>query len=407
VDAGGDGRLSSALPGGLVLRGARDTDLPRLEALLADRGDEADAVDLRLVVEDPDQGLESCAVVVDGDRVVSTATLLDETLVLDGLPIPAGQVELVATDPAYEGRGLVRALMAWAHERSAARGHLAQVMIGIPYFYRQFGYTYTTPMHRWRRLQSVPPADEGVLVRRATAGDLAVMADLQEAAQRGARLRMPHTAACWRWLAARTGSELWLAERSGTAVAMARTLPPGEGGALGELAATDPVAATTLVAHAAARVDGIEVQERPGTVGGEAIEPFLSPAEGRGDWYYARVERIGPLLAHLGPVLAQRAATVGPGTHDLLLSTYRSHLRATIGPGGVTGVVEGGPLQAPVSAGGSGVPPDALAPLLFGPHGALGLEQRLPDCNLGRQRDLMAALFPPVTADVLTFFLPI
>ena len=43
-----------------------------------------------------------CAVVVDGDRVVSTATLLDETLVLGGVPIPAGQVELVATDRAYE-----------------------------------------------------------------------------------------------------------------------------------------------------------------------------------------------------------------------------------------------------------------------------------------------------------------
>ena len=74
-----------------------------------------------------------------GDRVVSTATLLDETLWVRhpaGLvELPAGQVELVATDRAYEGRGLVRALMGWAHERSRARGHLVQVMIGIPYFF--------------------------------------------------------------------------------------------------------------------------------------------------------------------------------------------------------------------------------------------------------------------------------
>lgn len=75
-------------------------------------------------------------------------------------------------------------------------------------------------------------------------------------------------------------------------------------------------------------------------------------------------------------------------------------------PSGFRLVAEGGPEQAPISKGGSGVPPDALAPLLFGPHGAVGLEERLPDCYLGRQRDLMAALFPQVTADLLTFYVP-
>ncbi|MGH8774310.1 MAG: GNAT family N-acetyltransferase [Jiangellaceae bacterium] len=63
---------------------------------------------------------------------------LDETVFLGGVEIPAGQVELVATDVEYEGRGLVRALMGWAHERSAERGQLVEVMIGIPYFYRLF-----------------------------------------------------------------------------------------------------------------------------------------------------------------------------------------------------------------------------------------------------------------------------
>lgn len=42
----------------------------------------------------------------------------------------------VATQPEYEGRGLLRALMHWAHARSHARDHVLQAMIGIPYFYR-------------------------------------------------------------------------------------------------------------------------------------------------------------------------------------------------------------------------------------------------------------------------------
>ncbi|MET9661367.1 GNAT family N-acetyltransferase [Streptomyces sp. NPDC006510] len=130
------------LADGLVLRAARPADLDQIGALLARRGDPADALDHRLVVTDPDAGWSACAVVVDGDRVVSTATLLDEEVRIGGVRLPAGQVELVATDREYEGRGLVRALMRWAHDRSAARGHVIQALIGIPYFYRLFGYEY-------------------------------------------------------------------------------------------------------------------------------------------------------------------------------------------------------------------------------------------------------------------------
>ena len=69
---------------GLLLRQAIPSDLGQIGELLAERGEPDDAVDHRLVVEDPAAGWESCAVVVDGDRVVSTATLLDERLYLGG-----------------------------------------------------------------------------------------------------------------------------------------------------------------------------------------------------------------------------------------------------------------------------------------------------------------------------------
>ena len=82
--------LTLPFPGDLVLREARPTDLEQIGELLADRGEDTDALDHRLVVEDPDAGWAACAVVVDGDRVVSTATLLDETL-STGRGQPAGR----------------------------------------------------------------------------------------------------------------------------------------------------------------------------------------------------------------------------------------------------------------------------------------------------------------------------
>lgn len=400
-----------ALCGGLRLRTVVPADLDQVRRLLAERGDPADAVDLDLVVNDPDEGLASCAVVVDGDRVVSTATLLQETVWVGDVAVPAGQVELVATDRDYEGRGLVRALMAWAHECSRQRGDLLQVMIGIPYFYRQFGYAYAVPMHHWRGLaRSVPDADPTVTVRAATPADVPALQRLEDMAQARADVRMPHSAACWRWLLARDGSTHLVAERDGAVVATGRSTPPDEGVAVGELAADDDAAALAVVASAAAAGGGeLHVQERPGTVAGDAVEPFLAPPDGRPEWYYARVERVAPLLEHLAPVLVSRLHDAGLGdrTHNVLVSSFREHLRFTTGPDGMGPVTEGGPLQAPGSAGGSGIPPDAWPSLVLGPYGAAGLAERLPDCYLGRQAELMAALFPPLTADLLTFYLPV
>src|SRR5688500_17375651 len=62
--------------GTVELRAAEPRDLDQIAALLTVRGEPEDAVDHRLATADG----APCAVVVDGDKVVSTATLLDETL---------------------------------------------------------------------------------------------------------------------------------------------------------------------------------------------------------------------------------------------------------------------------------------------------------------------------------------
>lgn len=397
--------MERQLGDGLVLRTAREDDIAGAAQLLAERGEPADATDLELVVAT--DGCEGTAVVADGQRVVSTLTVLDEVVHLGGVDVPAAQVELVATARDHEGRGLVRAQMDWAHQRSRERGHLLQVMIGIPYFYRRFGYEYVAPIPPWQRLEGRAEPAGDVEVRAATLADIPAMDALQRVAQAEADVAMGHSPSCWRWLVERDASEQWLAERAGEPVGVARTLAPGEGAALAELAALDDDAARTLIAHAQAQVsEPLEVQARPST--SAAVTSLLATPNEPPEWYYGRVERLAPLLEVLAPVLVQRleAAGLADREHEVLLSLWSSHLRFSIGPGGFELLAEGGVEQAPVSKGGSGVPPDAVAALLLGPYGALGLERRLPDCLLGRQRELMAALFPPVTADLLTFYLP-
>jgi predicted N-acetyltransferase YhbS len=395
--------------GGLTLRTAVERDLDQIGDLLAARGDDADREDLHLVVDDADEGLDAVMVVTDGDRVVSTATLLHESLSIGGVTVPAGQVELVATAPDHEGRGLVRALMNEAHRRSTDRGDLLQVMIGIPYFYRQFGYSYSMPIPLPWNVHTVPVVDPGITVRAATLDDIPAMEALQTTAQRVADVRMPHSAACWRWLVQRSGSTQLVAERDGSIIATARRTPPEEGLVLGEVAGhTDGIC--SLVASAAG--DGeVSVLERPATGIDDVLTRFaVAPEDSdqRRDWFYGRVPSLAPLLDHLRPVLLERFRSARlDGHHEVLLSSWRGHVRFTIDDDSMSDVVAGGPEQAPVSKAGSGVAPDALAPLLLGPFGAGGLEARYADVLLGRQRDLMEALFPPVTSDLLTFYLAV
>jgi len=224
---------TTALSDGLLLRTATPGDRSQIEELLVVRGEAGDDLDHRLVVDDPDAGWEACAVVVDGDRVVSTATLLDETIALGEVTLPAGQVELVATDRAYEG------------------------------------------------------------------------------------------------------------------------------------------------------------------------------VTGGAEQYYARLADTEGVLRAVQPVLERRLATSDLEADDVVISTFGRHYRWSVASDGAWGPLQtGGPMQAPGSARAVGVAPDALPALLFGPRGLAGLTAIRPDVYAGDATPLYDALFPPVTADLLTYYLP-
>ncbi len=395
------------LPGGLVLRTAIPGERAQIEALLVGRGEPGDDVDHRLVVDDPDAGWAACAVVVDGDRVVSTATLLDEVVVLDGVRLPAGQVELVATAAGYEGRGLVRALMAWAHERSAARGHLLQVMIGIPYFYRLFGYEYAIDIPPARPLAD-PPAGRPVL-RPARPDDLAALATLQDGVQAAFDVRVPHSPPRQRWLLAHDTSTTQVLERDGTVVASARVTPPDDDVLVAEAAAVDPEAARELLAGLVDLAGGapLRIVDRRGSVPSSTWDGALGPAGDGPQQYYLRLADVPGVLTAVQPVLERRLRASGLSPGQVLLSTFGRHHRWPVAADGSWGPLSsGGPLQAPGSAGGLGVAPDALPALLFGQRGLRGLAAVRPDVYTGSGGEAYDALFPPVTADLLTYYLP-
>ena len=76
-------------------------------------------------------------------EIVSTCCLISQTWTYDGIPFKVGRPELVGTNKEYRRRGLVRQQFEVMHEWSAERGEPVQVITGIPFYYRQFGYEMT------------------------------------------------------------------------------------------------------------------------------------------------------------------------------------------------------------------------------------------------------------------------
>src|SRR5262245_5611794 len=159
------------------------------------------------LVEDTDRG-----------RVVSATCLLDQVWEYEGIAMTVGPPVLVATDWDYRERGLVRAIFELIHARSAARGHLALGITGIPYYYRQFGYEYALDQdgHRFVSFVAIPHLKDGepepYTLRDAGLDDLPRVMALYDCERARGPVSTRIDEAYWRWVLAGQnpeGAEGW------------------------------------------------------------------------------------------------------------------------------------------------------------------------------------------------------
>lgn len=83
-------------------------------------------------------------------EIISTCCLISQTWDYDGIPFKVGRPELVGTKKEYRRQGLIRQQFEILHDWSEQRGELVQVITGIPYYYRQFGYEMALNLHGGR-----------------------------------------------------------------------------------------------------------------------------------------------------------------------------------------------------------------------------------------------------------------
>jgi hypothetical protein len=364
---------------------------------------------IRALAADPDVGIERFSVAVESGRVVSSMALMAETFRIGGVPIPIGQPEFVATAVSHERRGLVRRQMELLHTWSAERGDLTQVVAGIPYFYRRFGYEYAIGMPPVRLVVPGvrPEMPEGWTVRDALPDDAGAITALNAERQRDIDLTCGRSEHWWRWWIGPHGpGRVCVAERAEVIGGAAWTGdgPTGMGTAVTALmhvAADGDHAIRALLAHAAALGRPVVIEERSG------VTPLLDPLTVRHPRTYALYVRVAEpvrLLDRMRPVLSDRLrrSLLRGSSGQLLLSLYTSSILLSYAGGEVTRVEAGPGEQSPVEKGGAGVPPDLIATLIYGRYGANGLDARHDDVRLGQAGPVMDILFPRIEADIAT-----
>ncbi len=374
----------------------------------------------------PTVTLDDIFVIVDpaqDNRVVSATLLIPQTWRYEDIEISVGRPELVATYPEYRGRGLVRALFEAVHERSAALGHQVQVITGIPYFYRQFGYTMAVDLgeHAYYPLAKIKPPkpdyQPAFTLRPATGDDIPNMMRWHSEMARNRLLTEVKSPEVWRY-------EAFGRSRSSFTCVEYQIIVDAQGQGVGYLElfvlleGDDEIRCSGYVVGAeSSYLETFEDTMRgikdwaqttfnmapPFVIFGcglhEAIDMLIEYSESghvlkREYMWYIRVPQMIPFLKHIQPVLEQRLEGSGAQgyTGELKIGFYDlTGIRFAFERGKITGI-------EPIS-GKDGYdisfPWHLFWNVVFGQHRPDEIREVLPDVwATGKGAVLLEALFP-------------
>ncbi|HNB55071.1 MAG TPA: GNAT family N-acetyltransferase, partial [Anaerolineales bacterium] len=372
--------IIQTLPDGLIIRHATPEDAAPLaefnSIMHSDDGPEqpdkniyAWTIDL-LTKPHPHFQPGDFLIVEDNGKIVSALCTVSQTWMYEGVPFGVGRPELVATHPDYRRRGLIRAQMDIVHQWSKDRGEIMQVITGIPWYYKQFGYEMALDQSGGRTafIPHIPRLREGqaepFTFRLATEADIPALMEIYAHTAQLHGITCQRDEAMWRYeLTGRSDENLVRIQ-----VHMIET-PSGE--IVGYLGHAPRLWGTIL----AVNFMGL----KPGTSWQEVTPPAMRFAQKIGDAYaaqkeggkfegiyftlgsshpmydlfpnilprvrpsyawYVRIPDLTGFLRHIAPALERRLSTspLAGYSGSLALNFYRTGTRLTFEKGQLTNV---------------------------------------------------------------------
>ncbi len=365
-------------------------------------------------------------------KIVSSFVWISQHWSYYGIEFGVGRPELVGTHPDYRGRGLVRAQFEVAHEWSAQRGELMQVITGIPHFYRQFGYEMTMQLGAGRAgyKPQLPKLkkdqEEPYRLRRATQDDLALIMGLYARRSKRYLVDCARDEKVWRYELDRKSDQNMTRYEF-------RIIETPQGAPVGVLAHHGWLwgqsiagllyelipdlswvdVTPTVLRYLWATAESYQERDKKEPVSQFVFElgedhPVYSamadhlPHKLNGYAWYIRVPDLAAFLRQIAPALERNLAqsVICGHTGELRLNFYRRGVRLAFDHGRITDVAEWQP--TPDVGGDAAFPGQTFLQLLFGWRSLEQLRHEFPDCWVDGNtcRALLCALFPQHDSDV-------
>jgi predicted N-acetyltransferase YhbS len=317
----------------------------------------------------PTTGPQDVTVVVDenaGGKIVSAVFLISQTWSYDGIAFGCGMPELIATDDKYRRRGLIRLQMDVIHALSEQKGELVQVISGIPWYYRQFGYDLALNLGGGLQLPlaSIKPLPETETeqyrLRPAILADLPVLKELYARQSEASLVNCVRDDVVWQY-------DIELALKQAAVCRHLELIETAEGEIIGyvhlsgfpvpgqeipELVIRPGYSLLDVCRFVGRtikeRIEKIELANKPDNLYfslGESHPAYEALGKETGKWrepyaWYVRVPDLPRFLWHIQPALERRlAASVMAGySGRLKLNFYTSQLKIEIEKGKITAV---------------------------------------------------------------------
>ena len=357
-------------------------------------------------------------------KIVSTMCLIPQTWTYAGVPFGVGRPEMVATDPDYRRRGLVREQFRAIHAISEAMGHLVHGITGIPWFYRQFGYEYALDLGGGRiaYFSNVPTLKdnetEPYRLRAMTLDDIPFVSSLYDREASRSLITCPRPAWLWRYLMAELPApKTWrvpiqiIETREGHTVGYCAPSHEVWNDTIGieELAVNEGQSMRAVIPTILRWMKMLGEQEaakQNKTINGIFLSfgrehpaydaaPDLLPQSRLPYGWYIRVPDVPRLIRHIAPALEARLAhsIMASYSGELKISEYRDGLKLVFENGKLKDAAAWPPTVE--DAGDCAFPPGAFLQLLFGCKSLQELRAFYPDCSAkDNAAVLLGALFP-------------
>jgi GNAT superfamily N-acetyltransferase len=134
--------------------------------------------------------------------IVSTTCLIPWESRFCEINLRIAQLEMVLTHPGYRGRGLVRFQIENFLQAAKGRGYDLSIIWGIPYFYRQFGFSYVIEGNTFETLQlgTLVQGKDVVFTRPANVNDIPFLVSYYERMIDGLGFSIKRTPEYWEYL---------------------------------------------------------------------------------------------------------------------------------------------------------------------------------------------------------------